>query len=289
MLPSRGPIRVTIDETSSRITQCRPPAGASQVKILRRPGSQPVASSTNLPSEDLFDTHPKLSNIDDDNNLAKIKTNGNVTNEESLTEAQLDATQVTALKLHSHVHDNIFDNDKTAPQPQQHIMHIKRNPSSGSINQQQQLQNCHHQQQISSSSRINNDGASNKKLLKTYQERADEYAKARLRILGSAFPENDDTLRNADDINRILNLDVQSASSSSTSYAGNCNSVLIDEQIQRLKEINSGSTTSNLKLEDEASVVTKNDIEGDNRNFRTSNNSLTSTGCNLICRESNAE
>lgn len=44
---------------------------------------------------------------------------------------------------------------------------------------------------------------------KTYQERADEYAKARLRILGSAFPDNDDDglLSNPVDeanINRLL-------------------------------------------------------------------------------------
>lgn len=52
----------------------------------------------------------------------------------------------------------------------------------------QQPQHRQHQQASSSDTNINHGG---KNLMKTYQERADEYAKARLRILGSPFPEND--------------------------------------------------------------------------------------------------
>lgn len=59
-----------------------------------------------------------------------------------------------------------------------------------------------------------------KKPLKTYQERADEYARARLRILGSAFPEeiNDSltSIINNDNVDRILNLNLNADS--------NCNS-----------------------------------------------------------------
>lgn len=70
----------------------------------------------------------------------------------------------------------------------------------------------------------------NKKLMKTYQERADEYAKARLRILGSAFPEDDDTLALSYGVDRILNLESQTCtttvgeSSSKASNSGDNNS-----------------------------------------------------------------
>jgi len=63
-----------------------------------------------------------------------------------------------------------------------------------------------HWQQTSPIDGVKNSN-SNKKSMKTYQERADEYAKARLRILGSAFPDDEDTQTDDCNVKRILNLD----------------------------------------------------------------------------------
>lgn len=77
------------------------------------------------------------------------------------------------------------------------------------IQKQQQQPNNDRQRDFND---INNGQVFNKSkhLMKTYQERADQYARARLRILGSAFPEDEHdgllNLTNSDEVNRILNV-----------------------------------------------------------------------------------
>lgn len=193
---------------------------------------------------------------------------------------------------------------------QQQFLHINKNPSQDS-----NYQNCH-QNKLNSTPiwNINNHEAAsnNKKLLKTYQERADEYAKARLRILGSAFPESDESKLTTNTtvvydgsdmmvVDRTMNLDVQKSAPSpsfpyTSSYASTTdfpplslpsssysNRTSLDKQTQRLgTKINYCSTTDNsLTADGQTSAFTEYDNNGDNRKFRNINNSLApSTGCN---------
>lgn len=270
MLPSRGPIQVTLDETASRLTQCRP---TTQVRILRRPDTKPTAT--------IGDGKQPLDNA---------QTNNALKSQEKQT--------------HHHHQQQVYK------QPQQQkFLHINKNPSQDS--NYQKLQNCH-QKRVNSipigDSNKHEAASNNKKLLKTYQERADEYAKARLRILGSAFPENDESISTTNATggdmmaaNKTKNLDVQkSAPSSCISYpstsfsssltsnlsvpssSSDANSIFMDEQIQHLGAKNNYcSNTDNLTLGDQNSVFKEYDNNGDNWNFRNTNKSLSSsTGCN---------
>lgn len=254
MLPSRGPIQVTLDDTASRITHCRP---TTQVRILRRPDTKPVTTIE-----------------EDEKPFDNAQTNSAVQSQQQQTKPQ-----------------------------QQQFLHINKNPSQDS--NYQKRQNCQQKKLNStwSSNKHEHTASNNKKLLKTYQERADEYAKARLRILGSAFPEDEEAAilsNTCGDANKMMNLDNNQGTSTSTSsyydastsaYA-NCNSsILVDEQMRRLDaKIDNCSTRDNSTLDD-TSVFTEYNNKGDNRNFRNINNqsSLPSTGCDSNCMGSKAK
>lgn len=172
MLPVRGPIQVTLDDSGSGIQCVKPQA---QVRILSR---------------------PRVGTLSLENG-----NNGSLNSTATTSASKIDRNQKIILSSPK-------QSSSIRPQQQQQS---QSQPTTSSQNHPNQLQ------QPTQPALNHRDGdKANKKLMKTYQERADEYAKARLRILGSAFPENDDSLSTNDDINRILNLDHNAPSNGPT-------------------------------------------------------------------------
>lgn len=235
MLPSRGPIQVTLEDTGSRPIQCKPP---TQVKILRRPkpsavdpkpptaSSQPDSTS-NHKFNSISLTQPSTNNqtSSHSDNLFDDRLLGELDNQE------LDFPPLPSMAT------TITNHNYGAQQTQKgnrNMAHL-----NGQLERQLKLQdqdhsqNHHNNDQLHTNHRIQSTGSSGinsngKNPIKTYQERADEYAKARLRILGSAFPESDQSLVNGSDIDcgienglgsgdRLSNLNFKAALSSSSS------------------------------------------------------------------------
>ena len=209
MLPSRGPIQVTLEETGSRAIQCKPP---TQVKILRRPKPNAVDDQPKLPasnSQPGSTLNRKLDSI----SLNHTSTYPISAQTEDLFQdrllGELDDQALEFPPLPSMTTTTITNQNFGAQQ-----LH-KNNQSMDHLNDQlerrlklqdQQHFQSHHNKQLHSNNRSQSvgSGGSNsngKNSIKTYRERADEYAKARLRILGSAFPESDRSLVNSSDIN----------------------------------------------------------------------------------------
>lgn len=221
MLPSRGPIQVTLDDTGSRIQCTKPPA---QVKILTRPRNTNTTNAkangpinSNLETSTITTTNPATQTTNNSSgssgiisgSILQLASSQDCPNNRNINNSPIKSSYSSACS------SNISSN---ANQHQQHTQPAtsNKNRSSSSSLVEATTTNKHN---------ITSSNNSNKKPMKTYQERADEYAKARLRILGSAFPENDDdaSLANSDNVNRILNLDPSysfTSSSASTTQNG---------------------------------------------------------------------
>lgn len=208
MIPSRELIQVRLEDTEGRRLQCKPPV---QVKILRRP--QPLSSDS---TTDQTNSAPAISNKDthigrsagsvfDDDYVTTDKfstsTSSSTPSSDNISERQNGTTKPKLLNYSTVAATNIrkVTNSISGPQIKQKVTVCDRTQADTNAS------NNNLALTTTNSSRM---GASttNKKPLKTYQERADEYAKARLRILGSAFPENEAlSAPNNDDVDRIFN------------------------------------------------------------------------------------
>lgn len=210
MLPSRCQIQVTLDDTAtSRIVQCKPPQQV-QVKILRRPKPQAghdEPPATRQPADrvhqyqnclDVFEERL----LDEPASLAtgqeEIKTtltfaervrNGNNPASAGSAAPRIDNLQASYPSSSSSFHSD--NNNRTKPARVERV-------STGMGGDQAGLNNDRNHQPAGNQLDL---GKSRRNVLRTYQERVDEYAKARLRILGSAFPDNDDPLTDGDDVN----------------------------------------------------------------------------------------
>lgn len=152
-------------------------------------------------------------------------------------------------------------------QSHQNYHQLNQNTLNDSPSRQQHRLHSHQPKALSSDT--NNSGAGSKNLMKTYQERADEYAKARLRILGSAFPENDTSLTKSDEVVRILNLDRNNASNSLKNGPTTVDNY--DEQsYDNLSKLSSDDNNrQSLTEASESAVVISNNIS-DSGNFTSS-------------------
>lgn len=175
MIPSRGPIQVSLDDSDSRIRACKPPV--VQVKILRRPKS----SADNMSNNHSSNLHNQLgepkfnaASVFDEtlSNESTSRDNSNIINDSSgsFMDIGLRSQHFPPLtsnsSFHSPANNMISNNDNN------NIYRQQQSAPTLAIHQ-------HHSNTI------------NKIPLKSYKERADEYAKARLRILGSASSEDD--------------------------------------------------------------------------------------------------
>lgn len=200
MIPSRGPLQVRLEDTGGPRLQCKPPV---QVKILRRP--QPVSSATN--QTNAVATAHKLdgfaeSPFDDDDDVttdefSPTNSSSYVSEQQNgtLRPGPLNYSTVAATSIRK-----IIDSDSSAQ------ISTKSGALDRTKSDKRASNNRSAATMTATTNAVGSGGVStnNKKPLKTYQERADEYAKARLRILGSAFPENEDlSAPNDDDVNRI--------------------------------------------------------------------------------------
>lgn len=234
----------------------KPPA---QVKILRRP--KPVALEQQSQQQQTITNNPTVCDHEDEYSNQKSNNNDSLFEERLLTEPadynKLVASSITSDKNASQTGsfdatDNCIRGAQTSLQTS--IMMNKPTSSTfcpstfpcrcqcSSYSKQQQhicqsniSQNSHsqksHQKPHPDQTQTANFAHSNKgdnsasgitkKLMKTYQERADEYAKARLRILGSAFPENEDTSDIADGVDRLLNLDTPKVFTTGGDFSSN--------------------------------------------------------------------
>lgn len=194
MIPSRGPIQVRLEDTGGPRLQCKPPV---QVKILRRP--QPVSSTNQTNAAPAAATATAAAAVDNHKaaNLDRFAESAfdDVTTDQfspsfNSSRGQTSEQQNgTRLNYSTVVAANIRRTNNDT------VTRIEQRTPIGRVDQTKPDTNL---TAPNSSLAVGQGGGArsttntNKKPLKTYQERADEYAKARLRILGSAFPENED-------------------------------------------------------------------------------------------------
>lgn len=189
MLPSRGQIQVTLDDTGTRRVQCKPPP--VQVKILRRPKP--------LSDEDSFkkSTHQVSSANKDSINVfeERLLTDGSSKQrqEDGANPDTFAARTKASLGGIKNIGQRSKDNCPLETTHSRGYTTITSRDASSSLpfNATQSSTRSFDAQQSNQSSN-SSDQSSKRQVLKTYQERASEYAKARLRILGSTFPEYDD-------------------------------------------------------------------------------------------------
>lgn len=214
MLPSRGQIQVSLDDTgtNTRVIQCKPPSQV-QVKILRRPKPQTSDDNQSAASmsakvhnncldvfeERLSSENPPSSSGLEESRIAptfaeRVRNSGNSlrsTSYASRCSANSDASYPSS--------SSSFNSNKTMA-TKEYLA-----PAGAASTQAQALRTANGQQQaMLDINRAGNDselGKNRRNVLRTYQERVNEYAKARLRILGSAFPDNDDPPTDIDDVN----------------------------------------------------------------------------------------
>lgn len=149
----RGPIQVTLEDNMR--TQYKP-----QVKILRRP--RPAADAANQ----AVDSNHVITTTFNNNNFDAVANN------------------TSAPGHRAGLESNAFD-AKTTTTSYSNVLSRNNNASSAFNSRTDD----YGQSNTNARTVINNSNSN--KTMRTYQERADEYAKARLRILGSAFPLDD--------------------------------------------------------------------------------------------------
>lgn len=162
------------------------PSPLIQVKILRRPkqcDSQQQQQQQQQPPNASIDRQAIRANAPSDNLQSERSTTTIYDNDDEWPSIA-DASKTLGSQQQKYKN-------------QQQKINVMKKPSSGS-NADGKTSNSSHQNETSSST-INNHtapvlGDSNKRqpaVIKSYKERADEYAKARLRILGSTFSEHE--------------------------------------------------------------------------------------------------
>ena len=182
MIPSRGPIQVSLDDTESRaVRSCQPQASIQAVKILRRPkpvGAEEMILGNGAPASASANKLPQ--NIGNNGRLFQ-KSN-------PLCEEQWPSIADAAAR-----------NFRSHPPDQEKSRQLGNSSSSSSV---LNSGGCGATQRVADGTVTNfpavvatnqDSAAINKRPIatKSYKERADEYAKARLRILGSAFSEDE--------------------------------------------------------------------------------------------------
>lgn len=254
MLPSRGPIQVTLDDTASRITHCRP---TTQVRILRRPDSKTV--TTIEEDEKPFD------------------------NAQTNSAAQSQQQQQTKPQQQQFLHLNKNPSQDSNYQKRQNCQQKKLNstwnsnkPEHAASNNKKLLKTYQERADEYAKARLRILGSA-------FPE--NEEAAILSNTCGDA-----NKMMNLD--NRSTPTSTSSYYNASTSAYASCNSsILMDEQMGRLDaKIDNCLIGDNLAL-GETSVFTEYNNRGDNRNFRNINNQagLSSTGCDSNCMGSKAK
>lgn len=246
---SRSQIRVELDSNTStgKPISCKPPNQVAQVKILRRPTQLTQSQSIHQQAISSLNGNGKYDNNKPNSTDNFMSYGGNchstthvasgiTNNTTSQQPIKWSVVVASSNRSTNNSNTNVKSNVVIDKQPST-TMTIPSNSDSQPRQQQQTIRTApllphnqtptnynydilpnnnfdkststvaaHNRTQPHTSMALNNRMELKKK---TYQERADEYAKARLRILGSAFPDDDDDglLTNPVDeanVNRLL-------------------------------------------------------------------------------------